>query len=68
MNITRYLSNPNFDKLAQMVDPYCKTWNDLFAFDMISLSIAYFDRYTTTKIFQLQGAGDEFFLPDSEVR
>ncbi|CAF3924773.1 unnamed protein product, partial [Adineta steineri] len=49
MNITRYMNNPNFDKLAQMVDPY-----------------SYFDRYTKTKIFQLQGAGDEFFLPDCE--
>ena len=30
--------------------------------------IAYLDRYSKTKIFQLQGAGDEFFLVDSEVR
>ncbi|UJR29021.1 hypothetical protein I4U23_010238 [Adineta vaga] len=48
-NITRYMDNPSFDKLAQMVDPY-----------------AYFDRYSKMKIFQIQGAGDEFFLPDSE--
>jgi PhoPQ-activated pathogenicity-related protein len=34
---------------------------------MISFVTAYFDRYSKTKIFQLQGAGDEFFLPDNEV-
>ncbi|CAF0920128.1 unnamed protein product [Rotaria sordida] len=27
---------------------------------------SFLDRYSNTKIFQLQGAGDEFFLPDSE--
>ncbi|CAF3243804.1 unnamed protein product [Rotaria sp. Silwood2] len=27
---------------------------------------AYFDRYSKMKILQIQGAGDEFFLPDSE--
>ena len=35
---------------------------------MIFITIAYLDRYSKTKIFQLQGAGDEFFLVDSEVR
>jgi hypothetical protein len=39
-----------------------------FDFSLIYVLIAYFDRYSKTKIFQLQGAGDEFFLPDSEVR
>jgi hypothetical protein len=42
--------------------------HNLFDFSLISVLIAYLNRYTKTKIFQLQGAGDEFFLPDSEVR
>jgi hypothetical protein len=42
--------------------------HDSFDFSLISVLVAYFDRYSKTKIFQLQGAGDEFFLPDSEVR
>ncbi|CAF1221234.1 unnamed protein product [Rotaria magnacalcarata] len=49
LNITRYLNNPNLQKLATIVDPY-----------------SYFDRYAQVKLFQLQGANDEFFLPDSE--
>jgi hypothetical protein len=40
----------------------------LFDHEMISVVTAYFDRYSKMKIFQLQGADDEFFLPDSEVR
>lgn len=35
---------------------------------MIFIILVYLDRYSKTKIFQLQGAGDEFFLVDSEVR
>ena len=35
---------------------------------MSLIALAYLDRYSKTKIFQLQGAGDEFFLVDSEVR
>ncbi|CAF1405893.1 unnamed protein product [Rotaria sp. Silwood1] len=49
LNITRYLDNPYFQKMASIVDPY-----------------SYFDRYAQVKVFQLQGANDEFFLPDSE--
>jgi PhoPQ-activated pathogenicity-related protein len=68
MNLTRYLESPYLDKLAEMVDPYCKTLYKLFDHQIIFIVIAYFDRYSKTKIFQLQGAGDEFFLVDSEVR
>ena len=68
MNITRYMNSSIFDKLAEMVDPYCIILNDSFDICSNSVCLAYFDRYSKTKIFQLQGAGDEFFLPDSEVR
>ncbi|CAF3173165.1 unnamed protein product [Rotaria socialis] len=39
------------------------------AFDKLAAMVdpySYLDRYNKMKIFQLQGAGDEFFLPDSE--
>jgi hypothetical protein len=62
------MDSPYLHKLAEMVDPYCKISYNSFDHQMTSLVIAYFDRYSNTKIFQLQGAGDEFFLPDSEVR
>jgi hypothetical protein len=55
------------DKLAEMVDPYCKILINPLDCAISSVLVAYFDRYSQTKIFQLQGAGDEFFLPDSEV-
>lgn len=34
----------------------------------LRLCLAYFDRYRQVKIFQLQAADDQFFLPDSEVK
>jgi PhoPQ-activated pathogenicity-related protein len=34
---------------------------------MVPVVIAYFDRYSKTKILPIQAAGDEFFLPDNEV-
>jgi PhoPQ-activated pathogenicity-related protein len=66
LNITMYLDSPYLQKLADIVDPYCMIFlNSLirFYFDFS----AYFDRYANVKLFQLQGADDEFFLPDSEV-
>jgi hypothetical protein len=30
--------------------------------------IGYFERYRKTKIIQIQTGGDEFFLPDNEVK
>jgi len=68
MNITRYLDSPYLDKLAELVDPYCKISYISFNDQMSSLVIAYFDRYSNMKIFQIQAAGDEFFLVDNEVR
>jgi hypothetical protein len=62
------MDSPYLDKLAEMIDPYCKTSYNSFDYQMISLVIAYFDRYSNMKIFQLQAAGDEFFLVDNEVR
>lgn len=67
MNITRQMDNPIFDKLAEMVDPYGMIVPSSRRFCSSSFVVAYFDRYSKMKIFQLQGAGDEFFLPDSEV-
>ena len=68
MNITRYLQTSHVDRLADMVDPYCKNMFKTLDLQIIFIVIAYFDRYSKTKIFLLQGAGDEFFLADSEVR
>ena len=30
--------------------------------------VGYFDRYKSVKLLQIQTSGDEFFLPDNEVR
>ena len=67
-NITRYLDNPYFQAMADIVDPYGITsiiW--IICEEFYSDCLAYFDRYKKTKILQFQGADDEFFLPDSEV-
>jgi hypothetical protein len=34
----------------------------------IFIYIGYLDRYTNMKILQIQSSGDEFFLPDNEVK
>lgn len=34
-NITRYMNSPTFDKLAQMIDPYCMSC----AFDFVLIRI-----------------------------
>lgn len=55
--------------MAGIVDPYCMTaWNSMMNLGFECLCLAYFDRYAQVKVFQLQGADDEFFLPDSEVQ
>jgi hypothetical protein len=33
-----------------------------------TFDIAYLDRFQKTKILQIQTGGDEFFLPDNEVK
>lgn len=67
LNITRYMNNSMLDKLAEMVDPYCKLPSHWYQCITYFSPLAFLSRYSKTKIFQLQGAGDEFFLPDSEV-
>ena len=63
MNITRDIENPYLYKLAELVDPYCKIFHVPFdSQTLFSILIAYFNRYNNMKIFQLQGAGDEFSL------
>jgi len=68
LNITRYVDNPNFDKLAAIDDPYCMYVNKKKTVSFfLCYSSAYFDRYANTQIFQIEAAGDAYFLPDSEV-
>jgi PhoPQ-activated pathogenicity-related protein len=65
-NITRYLDNPYFQMIADIIDPYCMDplYKHIeYTFD----NLAYFDRYKNVKLLQFQAADDQFFPPDSEV-
>jgi hypothetical protein len=35
---------------------------------LIYIYIGYLDRYNVVKLLQVQSSGDEFFLPDNEVK
>ncbi len=67
LNITQDVDLPNMLKLGQIDDPYSKiqlSWN----FKCWFIYIGYFDRYNIVKLLQIQSSGDEFFLPDNEVK
>jgi len=34
----------------------------------IDMQLGYFERYKNMKLLQIQSSGDEFFLPDNEVK
>jgi hypothetical protein len=42
-------------------------YDDLSIFNTY-IFIGYFERYKNMKILQIQSSGDEFFLPDNEVK
>ena len=70
-NITKYLDNVYFQLMSVIIDPYrikilsffFSTTSRIFCF----YNLAYFTRYRTVKILQLQAADDQYFPPDSEV-
>jgi hypothetical protein len=55
--------------MGQIIDPYSiKIWIVFSMFIDIDCLLGYLDRYRNMKILQLQTSGDEFFLPDNEVK
>lgn len=54
--------------MGQLVDPYSNIESSGCRKTFVFSSIGYLDRYRNMKILQLQSSGDEFFLPDNEVR
>lgn len=69
LNITAYVDDPNMQKLAAIIDPYCKfvtciTQKSCLHYIMVSpLLPAYLERLTMPKLL-INTGGDEFFLPD----
>jgi len=55
--------------MGDIIDPYSKLLLFTFSHCHIHLYLlGYFDRYKNMKILQIQTGGDEFFLPDNEVK
>ena len=61
------MDNPLVLQLVAFIDPYGISFHGKLFIGYDRSFAAYFDRYANTKIFQIQAAGDQFFLLDSEV-
>jgi PhoPQ-activated pathogenicity-related protein len=68
LNITQYVDHPNLQKMAAIIDPYSKFLSFKFQSYCVRWYVGYLDRYKNTKMFQIQTAGDEFFILDNEVK